>query len=77
MGEHFVNVDRDTPMLPPVDFRRWVPENGLVHFVIGAVETMNFSAVSVNSRGRGSKQYPRPPKKQPAKKVVDPRLIAH
>jgi transposase len=34
------------------------PENDLVHFVINAVETMNLSAVSVNSRGSGSKQYP-------------------
>jgi transposase len=45
-------------MLLPVDLRQWVPENDLVHFVIGAVETMSLSAVSVNSRGSGSKQYP-------------------
>ena len=45
-------------MLLPVDLRQWVPENDLVHFVIGAVETMNLSAVSVNSRGSGSRQYP-------------------
>ena len=58
MAERLVNVDRDTPMLLPVDLRQWVPENDLVHFVINAVETMNLSAVSVNSRGSGSKQYP-------------------
>lgn len=58
MAERLVNVDRDTPMLLPVDLRRWVPENDLVHFVISAVETMNLSGVSVNSRGSGSKQYP-------------------
>lgn len=45
-------------MLLPVDLRQWVPENDLVHFVIGAVDTMKLSAVSVNSRGSGSKQYP-------------------
>ena len=45
-------------MLLPVDLRDWIPENDLVHFVIGAVDTMNLSAVSVNSRGSGSKQYP-------------------
>lgn len=58
MAEHLVNVDRDTPMLLPVDLRQWVPEDDLVHFVINAVETMNLSAVLVNSRGSGSKQYP-------------------
>jgi transposase len=58
MAENLVNVDRDTPMLLPVDLRQWVPENDLVHFVISAVDSMNLSAFSVNSRGRGSKQYP-------------------
>jgi transposase len=45
-------------MLLPVDLRQWVPENDLVHFVISAVDSMNLSAVSVNTRGSGSKQYP-------------------
>jgi transposase len=58
MAENLVNVDRDTPMLLPVDLRQWVPENDLVHFVISAVDSMNLSAVSVNTRGSGSKQYP-------------------
>ena len=58
MAERLVNVDRDTPMLLPVDLRQWVPENDLVHFVIGAVDSMNLSSVSVNTRGSGSKQYP-------------------
>ena len=58
MAERLVNVDRDTPMLLPVDLRQWIPENDLVHFVIGAVDSMNLSTVSVNTRGSGSKQYP-------------------
>jgi transposase len=58
MAEHLVNVDRDTPMLLPVDMRDWVPENDLVHFVISAVETMDLGSVRVNTRGSGSKQYP-------------------
>jgi transposase len=58
MGERLVNVDRETPMLLPVDMRQWVPEDDLVHFVINAVETMNLSALAVNQRGSGSKQYP-------------------
>ena len=44
-------------MLLPVDLRQRAPENDVVHFVINAVETMNLSAVSVNSRGSGSQQY--------------------
>jgi transposase len=58
MAERLVNVDRDTPMLLPVDMRDWVPENDLVHFVISAVETMELGSVRVNNRGSGSKQYP-------------------
>src|SRR4030042_2480630 len=58
MAERLVNVDRDTPMLLPADLRLWVPQNDLVHFVVNAVDTMNLSALSVNSRGSGSKQYP-------------------
>lgn len=58
MGENLVNVDRETPMLLPVDMRDWVPENDLVHFVISAVETMELGSARVNTRGSGSKQYP-------------------
>lgn len=58
MSERLVNVDRETPMLLPVDLREWVPEDGLVHFVISAVETMNLPALTVNQRGSGSRQYP-------------------
>ncbi len=58
MPERLVNVDRDTPMLLPVDLRDWVPENDLVHFVINAVEMMNLTALSVNRRGTGDEQYP-------------------
>src|SRR5208283_622409 len=58
MAERLVNVDRETPMLLPVDMRDWVPENDLVHFVISAVDTMELRSVRVNTRGSGSKQYP-------------------
>jgi transposase len=53
-----VNVDRETPMLLPVDMRDWVPEDDLVHFVIAAIDGMQLGSVRVNSRGTGSKQYP-------------------
>ena len=58
MAERLVNVDRETPLLLPVDLRDWVPENDLVHFVINAVETMNLTTLSVNRRGTGDEQYP-------------------
>ncbi len=58
MAHRLVNVDRDTPMLLPVDLREWVPENDLVHFVITAVDAMPLSAFSLNPRGSGSEQYP-------------------
>jgi transposase len=58
MAERLVNVDRDTPMLLPVDLRDWVPQNDLVHFVVNAVETMNLTTLSVNRRGTGDEQYP-------------------
>jgi transposase len=58
MAERLVNVDRNTPMLLPVDLRDWIPEDDLVHFVIHAVETMELPSLKVNSRGTGSRQYP-------------------
>jgi transposase len=58
MAERLVNVDRETPMLLPVDLRDWVAEDDLVHFVISAVDTMELPSLSVNRRGSGSRQYP-------------------
>jgi hypothetical protein len=29
MAERFVNVDRETPMLLPVDLREWIPQDDL------------------------------------------------
>ena len=58
MSDRLVNVDRETPMLLPVDLRAWVPEDELAHFVISAVETMKLPALMVNQRGSGSRQYP-------------------
>lgn len=58
MAERLVNVDRDTPMLLPVDLREWVPEDDLVHFVITAVDSMRLPSMVINRRGSGSEQYP-------------------
>ena len=53
-----VNIDRDTPFLMPPDMRDWVPEDDLVHFIIGVVESIKLDALHVNTRGSGSEQYP-------------------
>lgn len=58
MAERLVNVDRQTPMLLPVDLREWVPEDDLVHFVIETVNSITIPALKVNRSGSGSAQYP-------------------
>lgn len=58
MSERLVNVDRETPMLLPVDLRDWVPEDDMVHFVLEAIEGMPSGDFDVNRRGSGSAQYP-------------------
>jgi transposase len=57
MSVNLVNVDRETPLLLPVDMREWVAEDDLVHFVIESVEALGVR-VEVNERGTGSAQYP-------------------
>ena len=44
-------------MLLPVDMRECVPDDDMVHFVIGAVEQMDLREALVNERGTGSAQY--------------------
>jgi len=58
MSTRFVVVDRDTPMLLPVDLREWVPADHIVHFILEAVETLSLKGFRVNERGTGSEQYP-------------------
>lgn len=58
MGERYVNIDRQTPMLMPVDMREWVAENELARLILEAVEMCDLSAARVNVRGSGSEQYP-------------------
>jgi transposase len=58
MSARFVNIDRETPMLFPVDMRDWLSCDHLVHFVIDAVQQLDISVFKVNHRGTGSEQYP-------------------
>lgn len=53
-----VSIDRDTPLLLPVDLREWVPANHLAHFILDALETVDEGAFKVNVRGTGDAQYP-------------------
>ena len=58
MSTRYVSVDRDQPLLLPVDLREWVPGDDLVHFVIEAVDSLDIRLFKVNVRGTGSAQYP-------------------
>lgn len=58
MSARFVNVDRETPMLLPVDLREWVRGDDLAHFVLEAVEGLETGGAVINHRGSGSEQYP-------------------
>ena len=58
MSRRLVNIDRETPLLLPVDLREWVADNELAHFVLEAVEVCDLRTAVVNERGSGSAQYP-------------------
>jgi transposase len=59
MGMSFINVDRETPMLLPVDLRDWVRQDDQVHFIIEAVNLMDLRAFSTgHPHGAGKAQYP-------------------
>jgi|GEM_PF-1487512 len=58
MSARFGDVDRDTPMLLPVDMRDWVPEDDLVHFIIEAVHRLPLENFQINHRGTGDRQFP-------------------
>jgi transposase len=58
MAERFINIDRDTPMLLPMDLRDWLPADHIVHFILDAVGALDTGRFCVNTRGSGSEQYP-------------------
>jgi len=58
MSERLVNIDRETPMLFPVDMRDWLPKNHLVYFLIDAIQQVDLSGFKINRRGTGDEQYP-------------------
>jgi transposase len=58
MPEQYVEIDRGTPMLLPVDMRDWVPSDALARLVIDAIERSDLRRAVTNDRGTGSRQYP-------------------
>lgn len=56
--DHFVNIDRTTPMLLPPDLRDWLPEDDLAHFILDALAKLDCSRARINQRHSGSAQYP-------------------
>ena len=58
MGAHFVNIDRDTPMLLPADLRDWVEEDDIVHLILEVCALVPTEEAFANHRGSGSAQYP-------------------
>jgi transposase len=58
MSVRLVNIDRETPMLFPVDLREWLPGNHLVHFVVDAVSVLDIGSFKINNTGSGDRQYP-------------------
>lgn len=60
MKEHFVTIDRVTPMLLPPSIQDWLPEGHLAHFVVETVNLLPLHGFRVNTRGTGSAQYPPP-----------------
>jgi len=58
MGARFVNIDRNTPMLLPVDLRDWIAGDDMAHFILEAVELVELGQFRTNERGCGSQQFP-------------------
>jgi transposase len=58
MSTRFINIDRETPMLFPVNLQDWLPENHLSRFIVDACEQIDTSAFKVNGKGTGSDQMP-------------------
>ncbi|MDR0375425.1 MAG: hypothetical protein LBH85_06840 [Treponema sp.] len=57
MSARFVNVDRNTPLLFPVDFGNVLPKTIRYIFIIEAVEHLGMGGFKANDTGNGSEQY--------------------
>ena len=51
---NFVDCEREQAFLLPSDFRDWIPEDDLAHFVIEAVERVAIGGSMIAARTRPS-----------------------
>lgn len=58
MAKRLVNVDRDTPLLPPPSIQEWIPQDDMSRFIVDAVGLLEERHFGYNWRGSGSEQYP-------------------
>jgi len=58
MPEQYVDIDRRSPMLLPVDMRDWVATDPLARLVVDTIEQCDLRRAVTNDRGTGSRQYP-------------------
>jgi transposase len=58
MPARFVAIDRNTPMLLPVDLNEWLPANHPARLLVNLIDSLDLSAAAVNDKGTGSCQYP-------------------
>ena len=58
MAQRLVNIDRQSPLLLPVELREWVAASDPVHFLIDTLPLLDLSKAARNERGTGSAQYP-------------------
>lgn len=57
MSTRYKAYNRDQMTLLPYDLRDWLPEDDLVHFVIGSVDLIPLERFQKNVNGTGSEQY--------------------
>ena len=68
MPARFVNLNRQTPMIPPCDLREWIPADHAVHFILDAVEQIPagnrspcpYPLLQVSGYAVGRRTWPRP-----------------
>ena len=58
MPARLINIDRETPMLLPVDLREWVAGDDMAHLILEAVNLVELHQFRLNERGCGSEQFP-------------------
>jgi len=58
MSNHFIDIDRDQPIILPNNLENWLDENDLARFIVDVVEQLDTSAIENAYSGGGSAPYP-------------------